>query len=189
MMHVQNKEMFRRVLLWLVMVVFLILAGCKDKSVVHNKSVDHYNQGLGYYYKGDHDLAILEFTKAIAINPRFAMAYNNRGWEYLRKDEYDLAISDFNKSIEIKPNDAGAYLNRAAAYSKKGQHDLAISDFNKSIEINPNNARAYSDRGLACYQKGEYDKAWEDIHKAQSMGLKVPPEFLKNLREASGREK
>ena len=190
MMCVQNKETFKPILLSSGMVLCLFLAGCRDKSVdQHNQAVDHYNQGLDYYYKGDHDRAISEFTKAIEINPRFAMAYNNRGREYLRKGEHDLAISDFTKAIEIKPNDAGAYLNRAAAYYKKGQHDLAISDFNKAIEINPNNARAYSDRGIAYYHKEEYDKAWEDVHKAQSLGMQVPPAVLNALRKASGRQR
>lgn len=34
----------------------------------------------------------------------------------------------------------------------------------------------------------EYDQAWEDVHKAQSLNNPVGPEFLRALREASGRE-
>ena len=54
--------------------------------------------------------------------------------------------------------------------------------------MNPKYAMAYNNRGIAYYHKGEYDKAWEDVHKAQSLGLQVPPEFIKDLREASGGE-
>jgi hypothetical protein len=38
-------------------------------------------------------------------------------------------------------------------------------------------------------ENGEYDKAWEDVNKAQSLGYHVSPEFLKDLREALGRDK
>ena len=68
-------------------------------------------------------------------------------------------------------------------------YDQAISDYSKALEINPKDTAAYNNRGMAYYRKGEYDKAWEDVHKAQSLGFQVRPGFLKNLREASGREK
>jgi len=121
MMRVQNKETFKSILFIWGMVVCLFLAGCRDTSRDKSKSVDHYNQGLDYYNKGEYEHAIAEFTKAIEINSR----------------------------------DAEAYINRGAAY----------------------------------YLKGEYDKGWEDVHKAQSLGYQVDAEFLKNLHEASGREK
>jgi tetratricopeptide (TPR) repeat protein len=114
MMHVQNKDTFKNILLTLGMVVCLFLALCRDESAEH-------------------------FI---------------RGNAHLGSDEYDKAIADFNKIIEINPRDANAYKNRGVAY---------------------------------CY-KGEYDKAWDDVHKAQSLGYQAPPEFLKALREASGRE-
>ena len=56
-------------------------------------------------------------------------------------------------------------------------------------EIAPGHPKLHINRSVAYYYKGEYDKAWEDVHKAQSSGLQAQPEFLKNLREASGREK
>jgi hypothetical protein len=34
-----------------------------------------------------------------------------------------------------------------------------------------------------------YEKAWDDVHKAEGLGWQVHPEFLKALREASGRQK
>jgi len=38
------------------------------------------------------------------------------------------------------------------------------------------------------YLSEEYDKSWRDIRKAQDLGYKVSPEFLEDLRKASGRE-
>ena len=182
MMRAQNKETFKRVLLWSGMVVCLFLAGCRDKSV------DHYNWGIAYAKEGKYDKAIYEFTTAIEFNPRFAEAYCNRGLACKNKGEYDQAISDCSKAIEINPGYAMAYYNRGNAYLFKGQNDLAISDYTKSLEIKPRLAKAYNNRGLAYYYKREYDKAWEDVHKVQSLGQQIHPEFLKILREASGRE-
>jgi len=51
-------------------------------------------------------------------------------------------------------------------------------------------ALAYYNRGRTYYFKKdkEYDKSWNDIKKAQDLGYKVPPEFLDDLRKASGRQ-
>jgi len=81
------------------------------------------------------------------------------------------------------------YNNRGTTYEKKGQYDQAVSDFNKTLEINLKFALAYYNRGRSYYFKKEYDKSWKDIKKAEDLGWKVPPEFLEELRKASGREK
>ncbi|HHT9126660.1 MAG TPA: tetratricopeptide repeat protein [Candidatus Brocadiia bacterium] len=119
-----------------------------------------------YYKKGEYDLAISDYNKAIEINPRLAEAYYNRGTAYGKKGEYDRAILDFNKAIEINPRLAEAYYNRGTAYGKKGEYDRAILDYNKALEINPRLAEAYNNRGTAYSDKGEYDLAILDFNKA-----------------------
>ncbi len=118
-----------------------------------------------------------------------ADAYLKRGLAYAKKGQYDQAISDFTKALEINPRYAYAYNNRGLTYWNKGQYDQAISDFTKALEINPRDADAYVNRGVAYMSIGQYDKAWEDVDKAQDLGYKINPQFLKNLREASGRQK
>jgi tetratricopeptide (TPR) repeat protein len=81
-----------------------------------------------------------------------------------------------------------AYNNRGIGYGKKGQHDNAIFNFNKAIEIDPKYANAYNNRGRAYYFKKEYDKSWQDVKKAQNLGYQIPPKFLEDLRNASGRQ-
>ncbi|MHA2315701.1 MAG: tetratricopeptide repeat protein [Candidatus Hermodarchaeia archaeon] len=115
---------------WIVVFLFLII--CKDASV------EHYNLGHRYYTRAQYgaedpndqiiNLAIIEFTKAIEINPGYAEAYHERGLAYDAKGEYDLAISDYNKAIEINPRYERAYNHRRLAKNAKGRNDPAISD-------------------------------------------------------------
>ena len=44
-----------------------------------------YNSGVDKYEQGDYQGAIADYTKAIEINPKFALAYFNRG---LAKDKF-----------------------------------------------------------------------------------------------------
>ncbi|MFH1564118.1 MAG: tetratricopeptide repeat protein [Nitrospirota bacterium] len=127
---------------------------------------DYLLRGNEYYNKGLYDQAILDYNKALEINPRCAEAYNNRGIAYKNKGLYDQAISDYNKAIEINPRYAEAYYNRGSAYYNKGLYDQAISDYNKALEINPRDAEAYNNRGIAYKNKGLYDQAISDYNKA-----------------------
>jgi tetratricopeptide (TPR) repeat protein len=95
---------------------------------------------------------------------------------------------DYNKALEIDPKYVLSYGNRGLAYETKGQYDQAISDYNKTLEIEPRGAEAYYRRGYVYYLQKEYNKSWEDVKKAQALGYKIPPEFLNDLRKASGRQ-
>jgi tetratricopeptide (TPR) repeat protein len=98
-------------------------------------------------------------------------------------------FSKWVKAIEINPRADKAYHNRGHAYWKKDQFDKAISDYTKAIELNPRLAEAYNNRGVAYFFKKEYEKAWDDVHKVQNLGYTVHPEFVRALRQASGRQK
>ena len=56
-------------------------------------------------YKG----AIAEYSKAIALNPKYAIAYYNRGISYNNKGKYDKAIHDYNVALSLNPKYIFAY--------------------------------------------------------------------------------
>ena len=58
-----------------------------------------------------------------------------------------------------------------------------------TVQTDLDDADAYTNRGIAYLKTGQYDKAWEDVDKAQDLGYKINPQFLKILQEASGRQK
>jgi tetratricopeptide (TPR) repeat protein len=93
------------------------------------------DRGNAYLNKGQYDLAMADFNKAIEIDPKFAKAYNNRGDAYEKKGQYDLAIADFTKAIEVDPKFAFGYAFRGFAYGHKGQYDQAIADYVRAIVV------------------------------------------------------
>jgi tetratricopeptide (TPR) repeat protein len=161
-----------------------------DKAIEINPRYDwaYFSRGGIYVFKGQYDKAIADYNKAIEINPRYAEAYISRGGTYLTKRQYDKAIADYNKAIEINPRYGDAYFSRGGTYLTKRQYDRAITDYNKAIEINPRYAMAYFSRAVAYFYKKEYEEAWDDVYRAQNLEYKVSPEFLKALRQASGRQ-
>lgn len=197
MMRIQNKDGFKRIVLWAGALVFLSLAGCEvipgGEAVL---GMAAYDRGVAYSRKGEYDQAISEYTKAIGLLPKatwvYASSYFGRGNTYFQKGDYDRAISDYDEAIENYPSRddrADAYNNRGIVFCRKGDYGRAISDYDKAIEMNPKLAKAYTNRAIVYYLKRDYDRAWKDVQKGESLGSNPNPVFLKGLREDSGREK
>ncbi|WP_313894346.1 tetratricopeptide repeat protein, partial [Psychrobacillus sp.] len=74
-------------------------------------------------------------TKAIEINPEYALAYNNRGSAYGNLGKYEEAVADYTKAIEISPEYAHAYNNRAKVYEKLGNNEAGDFDRQKYNEL------------------------------------------------------
>jgi len=127
-------------------------------------------------------------TLALFIGPTDAIIYYYRGIAYEEKGQFNQAIDDFNKSLEIDPKHAGTYYYRGVAYLKEGEYYRAIDDFTKVLEIDPERADACYGRAVAYYFKKQYDESWKDIKKTEDLGYKIPPKFLENLCNASGRQ-
>ena len=147
------------------------------------------NRGMAYFSQGNLDQAISDYNKAIRLNPNSAEIYNNRGNAYDAKGNHDQAIFDYSKAIELNPNNVNAYSNRALTNAMKGNFNQAVYDFSKAIELNPGFAFAYYNRGVIYFHKKDYDKAWDDVLKAESLGYNADPNFLNDLKNASGGEK
>lgn len=50
----------------------------------------------------EYELAIANYTQAIAFNPEDAHAYYNRGWAYANQGDYERAIIDYTQAIELE---------------------------------------------------------------------------------------
>jgi tetratricopeptide (TPR) repeat protein len=138
------------------------------------QSMDFYTIGLAYLCKRDYDHAITDFSKAIDLDPKFAVAYDSRGFVYANhKKDYDRAIVDLDKAIELDPKFANAYTHRGLAHAGKKNYDRAFADHNRAIELDPKSTSAYNNRGLAYAGKRDYDDAITDYSKAIDLDPKL----------------
>ena len=123
---------------------------------------DYFNRGNAYAEKGEHDAAIRDFTKAIRLDPHWAVAYNNRGYSYYCKGYRDRAVADYSQVIRLaeKP-DAMMYCDRGSAYAGTDKLDKAIADFSEAIRLDPKCADAYQGRGYVYYDAATFKKLRE----------------------------
>ena len=86
-----------------------------DVEIKNLSTKRYYTRGIASSEKGEVELAIEDYTEAIALNPKFAEAYYQRGLAYSKKGEIKLAIADYTKAIELKSDYADAYYRRSRA--------------------------------------------------------------------------
>lgn len=79
--------------------------------------------------KNRYDQAILDYTKALEIEPRDAQIYKRRARAYIHKEDYDRALSDYSKALELNPRDAETPLFKAILLEGLDQLQDAIESY------------------------------------------------------------
>jgi tetratricopeptide (TPR) repeat protein len=111
--------------------------------------------------------AVSLFSQAIALNPRYIIAYFLRAYTYQQLRQKTQALDDYNQVISIAPNLVSAYMNRGSLKRQLNDLNGALADYNKAISLQPNYARAYNNRGLLKFQKLNDDQgALADFNQA-----------------------
>ncbi len=129
-------------------------------------SIAYNNRGFIKVELGQFKEAVIDFGKAIQVNPKSQLAYNNRGAAYTRLGLLREAISDLDKAILLNPEYADAYHNRGITRSMLDRNDKAIEDFSKVISLDLNYVEAYFRRGLVRLALDQLDEAVADFDKA-----------------------
>lgn len=130
-------------------------------------------RGLGWFLKGELDIAIKDFDQCIRLDPTNAWAFNSRGTAWSEKKEWDKAIRDYGEVIRLDPKDGLAFYNRGNAWRGKKELDKAIRDFDESIRLNPKHADSFNNRGISWSDKKMYDKALRDFDEA----IRIDPKY------------
>jgi tetratricopeptide (TPR) repeat protein len=109
----------------------------------------HIYRKRGFAYKrlGEYQRAIVDYDRAIELDPNYARAYASRGSAFRNLREYKRAIEDYNRALENRPSYLWAYAGRGQAYSLLKEYTHAIKDLNHAIELEPNYGWAYFLRG------------------------------------------
>ncbi|HND88685.1 MAG TPA: tetratricopeptide repeat protein, partial [Saprospiraceae bacterium] len=140
-------------------------------------SLPFWNRGQYRRKLGKYDIALQDYSQAIAIEGNKPELYNSRGKTYFDmgtggkypKESRDLiqkAITDYDKGLSL-PNiptkaKAETLINRGAAYGALGDFEKTVSDINEGLALDSLNKNGYFNRSIAYYTLRQYDKALQD---------------------------
>jgi tetratricopeptide (TPR) repeat protein len=147
---------------------------CNRGVELDSTNADYYISRAGAYTLiGDHEAAVADYGRALALSPAHPGICLGRGIAYLRGAEYSMAREDFTRTIELvsdsaemSPVQAMAHCCRGMTHSKEGQWKSALDDYEASIDLDSGIYLPYAERAAEWSRRGEYDLAMDDCSRA-----------------------
>ncbi|EEW07791.1 lipoprotein NlpI [Vibrio mimicus] len=96
-----------------------------------------FERGNYYDSVGLRDLARLDFTQSLAINPAQPDVFNLLGVYYTEVGEFDAAYESFDSTLELDPSNEYAVRNRAIALYYGERPLLALEEIKQHYEQDP----------------------------------------------------
>lgn len=158
-------------------VIIVLVNGVNESDIEAEK---YFNAGINKEKSKDYIGAILDYTKAISLNPNYDLAYSNRAYSKLYSNDFTGALQDFDKAIQLNPNNiaiALLYKSRAAVKEKLKDYKGAIDDVTKSIDFkidDTNNEKSikFSFRAYYKFELKDFEGAIKDYTNAIELNPK-----------------
>jgi len=117
-------------------------------------AADFFTQGDYDYDQGDCEAAIAGYTRALALDPQMAEAYNNRAYTYMAQQNYAAALADLNQAIALRPDYVNALMNRGDIYNYYYDidYDKAVADYDRVLALKAQNTSVCGHRLLAQHR-------------------------------------
>lgn len=154
------------------------------------EAIKYNDRGIVKFKSGDNYGAILEYDRAISINPKYTESYVNRGIAKFKLGKNQAAILDYDRAIEIDPQDVEAYYHRGIAQFEIGDNQAAMLDFDRAIAINPQDPEVFGNRGAVRSTLGDKQGAIADLTQSaklfkQQGQLKEYQKMMEMVRQMS----
>lgn len=128
----------------------------------------YYSRGNVFLDLDEYDLAIADYTEAIANRYTWAYVYNNRGVAHHRAGDSESARRDYEFATGIDPEYGLAFSNLSEINFELGDIEATRENLEIAIRETSGSTRsyAYENRGRLAYVEGDYTSAISDFTTA-----------------------
>lgn len=151
------------------------------------KARPHMAVGWLYSNRGELTQAKTHLSRAVEIDPEYAMAWNNLGIAAQRLGDLDLAERSFSETIRIHPHEAVPRANRAGARRDRGALRGAEADFLSAVELDPSLRSAWHALAWLQWRLGDFEEAARSFDEARALGVRDAA-LADSLRSRSERD-
>ncbi|MGF1658233.1 MAG: tetratricopeptide repeat protein [Rubrimonas sp.] len=127
------------------------------------------NLGAAFLELGQPQQAEEAYDRALAVDPRAALALGGRARAREELGKAPLAAVDWNRAVDLAPRDAELRTGRGAFRLRAGNAQGALEDFDLALRASPRDRDATFNRGLALAALGrdaEAEQAFSAVLRA-----------------------
>jgi Tfp pilus assembly protein PilF/V8-like Glu-specific endopeptidase len=142
-------------------------------AIAAPKTADDYLiTGVSKYYDGNKQGSLIDFSKAIQLDTKSALAFYQRGFIRNSLGLKQAALTDLSRAIELEPKYTKAYYQRGTIRAEANDRNGAVSDFDRTIALDPKYQKAYVRRGMIRDKLGDFAGAVSDYTVAIELDAK-----------------
>ncbi len=147
-------------------IVFVITLSIFATFAYGQSAKSFYKAGDKFFDVKQYEDAILQYTKAVDVDPEYEKAYVSRAVTYEKLGNYAEAAADYERALVFLPKDEKVHYNAGKAYYQSGEFGKALAKLNDAISKKSNYVEAYQIRTQVFLELKKYDEALEDCKKA-----------------------
>ena len=121
------------------------------------------------FYDWDWPGAEREFSRAIELNPNYAVAHQRLALSFILLGRFDDALHELQLAVELDPLSLQISQSVAFVFFLKGDYDQAIEQVGKTLEMNPNYHASHYMLGWVYKRKGNFPKALESFVRVAAL--------------------
>jgi len=201
--NTENKEnkiiRYSLVFIWGILILFGFISFFQPQWLVDissdgkmSEALDLRNYGDTFLKKGKYRAAVMQYKRAIKVQPDLISALGNLAISYTQLKRNNDAIRIFKYLLKIdKENTHTNYYNLANIYKQKGDAESAIECYIKSAEINPYPIYSYQYLGEIYLKLQKWELAVKAFELALANKLTLENSYhglLKGMEKSSADE-
>jgi len=112
-----------------------------------------------------------QYDRAIAVDPRFDLAFYNKGWTFLKETpkNYSEARDMFQKALSINPNYKEAYYGLGMVYGYQNKYEVAKRYLTRAVSIDDKFLSGWKWRAIVHDELDLFDESLADFSVAISL--------------------
>ena len=123
---------------------------------------------------GRTDEALLNYRKAIELDPAYAEAHYNLGNALFRVGQMEQAATSYGRALALYPRYAAAHANLGTALLRLGREEEALTQLKAALEIDPRMAVAEQSLGNALLRSGRATEGIIHLGRAAAIDPALP---------------
>ena len=126
------------------------------------------------FRKNDPEASIVEFKKAVRIDPWYGQGYLLLGVAYTQLQRWNEAQLAFEEAIKVEPGNAQAYLGLGSALNEQKDYPGAQKALQHSLDLQPNSAEAHYELARTFGALGKWQAAEPHARRAIALNPDYP---------------
>ena len=133
--------------------------------------------GIEYQKRKEYGKAAAEFRRAVASDPRNAVAAFNLALSYAHLNRPEDAVAGFLRTLELDPTYTRAHSNLGVIYQKQNRLEEAVKHYRHALAIDRDDFTAASNLAVIYAGRGKLDEALVNARRAVEIATASPDAY------------